>query len=187
MSLHADESGEERPLLLVRRAAWAREDAGLPPVVEPEARRLERRDRLSPGAAGAFTGAVGLLAGIAAAQALDPTIVPRALDASAKLTGLARDPSIAASIAATLLTGAIVGATFAGLTRNLRKVFPLVLWSLVFFASVALVAHAAVVSFTALGAPTTPRALFAGVGVFAIAAALSLPLRRRRPAPWLEV
>ncbi|MCA9584886.1 MAG: hypothetical protein KC657_05980 [Myxococcales bacterium] len=187
LSMDADDSAEHVPLLLVRRAAWARDDAGLtPPDARVTARALERHDRLSPWSAGAIMGGLAALSSVAVANALDPSLAPRLLALTHRLAGSTQAVTVAIAAGATFCAGAILGAAFATMTRNLRRLLPLSIWALVFLPSLGLACQASVVAFTRFGTGTSPVALLAACATFALTVTLSLPLRRRERPAWID-
>ncbi len=140
---------------------------------------LEARDHLRPGAAGALSGALGAAVALAVVRELEPALVSGALASLRLLTSLDAPVAFGAAFLLVSIAGALVGATFASLTHNLRRYFPLLLWSLVFFTS--LVTLGQVVAHEYVGASLLPvRTLFAGAAAFAVVWSLSLPIRRAR-------
>lgn len=141
---------------------------------------LEARDHLRPAAAGALAGALGAAVAFAVVRELEPALVSGALARLRLFTSLDAPIVFGGVFVLAALAGALVGATFAALTHNLRRYFPLLLWSLVFFTS--LVTLGQVVAHEYAGASLLPvRTLFAGAAAFAFIWSLSLPLRRARP------
>jgi hypothetical protein len=187
LSLDPEDSADHAPLLLVRRAEWARDDAGLPPPdARASARERERHDRLAPWTAGAIMGGFAAVCSVAVAHAVDPSVAPRILALAHRLTGLAGEAAIASAVGATFVVGATLGALFATMTRNLRRLLPLLIWALVFLPSLGLACQASVAQFTRFGTGTSPLALVAACATFAFTVALSLPLRRRARPAWID-
>lgn len=137
-------------------------------------------DRLTPSTAG---GIVGLFAGAAmlgVVHAMEPAALYRPIAAVATARGVDIAVSFGAAYATAAAIGALVGATFAVVTRYLRKWGPLLLWALVFFVSLAMLLLAASSTYgrgigTALAGP-----ILAASAVFGLIVSFSLPIRRRR-------
>jgi hypothetical protein len=141
------------------RAEEERESVPPPP---PRRQVLESNDRMHPAMAGFIAGLFGGLAFAGAAQALNPMFAqPQAI-------GIACG------------AGAIVGAFFALVTRNLRRFVPLAFWSLIFFPAMTTAAVALLLP-RIPGAPALPwLPMIAGSAAFAVVSALQVPLRVRR-------
>jgi hypothetical protein len=138
------------------------EERHSPPPPPPRTQVLEANDRMHPAAAGFVAGIFAGGAFAAAAQALNPMF--------------AQPTSIGVACGA----GAIVGAIFAMVTRNLRSFFLLAFWSLIFFPAMATAAVALVLP-RIPGAPALPfLPVIAGSAAFAVVSALQVPLRVRR-------
>jgi len=76
--------------------------------------------------------------------------------------------------------GAMLGAGFAWVTRHLRRFVPLLIWAVVFFVSLTMLALALSSTYGhGLGVALAP-AILAASGVFACIASFQLPLRLRR-------
>lgn len=160
-------------------ATWRTEAVSLDDeaALERTVEELEARDHLRPATAGALSGALGAAVAFAVVRELEPALVSGALARLRLFTSLEAPLAFGAMFALAALVGALVGATFAALTHNLRRYFPLLLWSLVFFAS--LVTLGQVLAHEYAGAALLPvRTLFAGAAAFAVVWSLSLPIRR---------
>ncbi len=156
---------------------WRTEAVSLDDEAERSVEELEARDHLRPGVAGALAGALGAAVTFAVVRELEPALVAGGLERLRLLTSLGAPVVFGAVFALAALAGAGVGATFAALTHNLRRYFPLLLWSLVVFTS--LVTLGQVVAHEYAGVALLPvRTLFAGAAAFAAIWSLSLPLRR---------
>ena len=137
-------------------------------------------DRFTPAVAG---GTVGLAAGALALGtvhllAAGPLLAP--VEMVARTRGV--DPAVALAIAyaTSAALGALVGATFALVTRYLRKTVPLAIWGLVFFTSLAMLLLA-VAGMNGRGPnPALSLPILAASAVYGLAVSFSLPIRRRR-------
>jgi hypothetical protein len=77
------------------------------------------------------------------------------------------------------VAGAFVGAGFASVTQHLRRFVPLLIWAIVFFVSLTMLALAISSTYGhGLGVAMAPAILTASA-VFAFVASFELPLRRR--------
>lgn len=187
---------EEAPLPLVRRTfdekAWhrsyrpARLDADLDAALDEEEEETHARrvrlglyDRFTPASAGGITGFFGGAAALGIVHLLERPWIDAELVRAATQWHVPVEASFAVAYGTLAACGAILGGAFASVTKNLRKFVPLLLWSLVFFSSVAVVVLSTA---SAYGFGWTPRvapAVFAATATFAVLAAMSLPLRRR--------
>jgi hypothetical protein len=158
---------------------WRTEAVSLEEEAERSVEELEARDHLRPTTAGALAGALGAAVALATVRELEPALIAGGLERLQLLTSLDAPVVFGTAFALVALAGAGVGATFAALTHNLRRYFPLLLWSLVFFTS--LVTLGQVVAHEYAGLAVLPvRTLFAGAAAFAVVWSLSLPIRRAR-------
>lgn len=146
---------------------------------------LERSDRLGPTAAGMLAGAIGgaVLLTVATRVAMrtgGPDLMLRLGSFVAR--GLLLHPWVhVAGLVVAALAGAVVGGMFARITRRLRRVLPLLVWSLVFFPSLWTLIFALVLPRVAphlrAGLPFVPMLL--GVVAYAVVFVLEAPLRVR--------
>ena len=186
---------EEVPLPLVRRTfdekAWHQSyrPARLAEVEtaldeeeeETHARRvrLGLYDRFTPATAGGITGFLGGLAALGIVHVLERPWIDAELVRAATQWHVPVEASFAVAYGTLAACGAILGGTFASVTKNLRKFFPLLLWSLVFFSSVSVVVLSTASAYGFAWTPRVAPAVFAATATFAVLAAMSLPLRRR--------
>jgi hypothetical protein len=137
-------------------------------------------DRISPSLAGGITGLCGGIAGFAIVQGLRMSTLDGVMQAAAAARGVAPAMAYGVGYLTIAAIGALVGATFAVVTRYLRKWLPLLVWALVFFTSLALLVLA---GSSAYGHGPS-RELFGPIllasAVFGAAVSFSLPIRRRR-------
>lgn len=162
-------------------AAWRSADED---EDESEIRALRRRqaglhDRFTPAPAGAITGLIGGAGALGIVHLMERGWIDSELVRSAAAWHVPLVASTAIAYATVAACGAIVGAIFASVTRHLRRFVPLVVWSLVFFASVVLVVLAAARGYGFDASAQLAPAIFAATAAFAVLAAMSLPLRRR--------
>jgi hypothetical protein len=169
---------EEIPLPLVRRIRpSAQEDAR-----EEDSSHLERRsatDRMRPGPSG---GIAGLLAGTAAlgvVHAMTPGALLGPVAAAAAQWGVAPEVSFAVAYGTAGAIGALVGASFASVTRYLRRWVPLVIWSLVFFVSLTLLLLALSRTYGRGVSEALTPAILAASAAYAFVVSFALPLRKR--------
>jgi hypothetical protein len=141
-------------------------------------------DRMRPSTAAALTGALGAFAAVSTLNFL----VPAGSAGSVGWLGrsLLLGPVMAYGVAyvGAGALGAVVGPSFATLTRRLNSWLPLAVWAFVVFASVITVALALVQVYgSSVGLGHVSGALFgavmASVAAYAFVATLKLPLRRR--------
>lgn len=160
-ALSDDEEEDESELRALRRA-----QAGL-------------HDRLAPAPAGAITGFIAGACALGVVHLMERAWIDAELLRSATAWGVPLAASTAIAYGTAAACGAMVGAVFASVTRHLRRVVPLVIWSLVFFASVVLVVLAGARGYGFDPSARLAPAIFAATAAFAVLAAMSLPLRRR--------
>lgn len=136
-------------------------------------------DRYRSGTSGAI---VGFVAG-AGALGIFHLMVQAVFVAFVAKTATQRGVPFEAALAIAYLSagaaGAIVGAMFASVTKYLRRFLPLLIWSVIFFGSVAMMGVAA--GRTWAHGPSEPmmRAIFAATGLFAFLMPFSLTIRKR--------
>lgn len=172
---------EELPLALVRVASprsQTEADRALPEWRSDRTAPAPReRDRLRPASAGLLVGLVAGPAGLAVIHGLTP--IAGGIARLAQAWAVPPDAAIPLAYLAAALAGALVVAGFATVTRHLRRLVPLMVWALVFFGSLTVLVLAISSSYgRGLGVSMAPAILGASA-VFAIAASLQLPLRRR--------
>lgn len=135
---------------------------------------------MSPSAAG---GAAGLFAGAAAFAVIhtrEPLAVAAPILEAAKERGVEATISFAIAYGTAAAVGAFVGAAFASVTKYLRRWFPLLVWSVVFFVSLTLLLLALSRTYGGgLGVAMAPSILLASVAYSAVVS-LALPLRVKR-------
>ena len=141
-------------------------------------------DRMRPSTAAALTGILGAFAAVSTLNFL----VPAGSVGSVGWLGrsLLVGPVVAYGVAyvGAGALGAVVGPSFATLTRRLNSWLPLALWAFVVFASVITVGLALVQVYgSSVGLGHVSGALFgavmASVAAYALVATFKLPLRRR--------
>ena len=157
----------------------------------PLARRVVKIDRIRPGIAGSIGGALG---GVAMAFATDALMARSGMGRHPFLDLIAApfrgiDPMVAIGlgVAVLALAGAIIGGTFANVTRRLKKLVPLVIWTALISAALWILLDAFFVAkmpWLAARLPFLP--VFAGVEAFALVLSLHLPFRLRRAAVEVE-
>ncbi|HSO36484.1 MAG TPA: hypothetical protein VLT33_28355 [Labilithrix sp.] len=119
-------------------------------------------------------------AGLGVVHAMHPGRIGEGLLRLATSFGVPSDAAIPLAYLAAGIGGAIIGAGFASVTRRLRRFVPLIVWAVVFFVSLTMLALALSSAYGhGLGVTLAP-AILAASGVFALVASLELPLRLRR-------
>ncbi len=177
---------EEIPLPLVRRIVRpsVRRAAEVEADVDERSRPLDLSaipdDRMSPSVAGGIMGLLGGLAAFGVVHALRPEVLtgPMIDVADARRVELVVAFAIAYATAAAI--GALVGATFAVVTRYLRKWGPLLVWALVFFVSLAMLLLAVSSAYGRGVSPVLSGPILAASAAYAVVVSFSWPLRRRR-------
>ncbi len=181
MATHAD---EEIPLPLVRTKVSTRPAAPPPAHIEDEDSQVTSHyamipDRIAPSVAGGLVGFVAGLAALGVVHGMDPAALMKPLEHVAASRGVDLDVVFVVAYVTAASIGGLVGATFAVVTRYLRKWVPLLIWALVFFMSLAMLLLAA--------APPSIRGLAGPIlvasAVFGFVVSFELPLRRRRSPP----
>lgn len=174
---------DEIPLPLVRRLdpplrithviADAEDDGGRYDSAIPS-------DRVAPSTAG---GIAGLFAGVAALGVVHAA-VPTELYRPIAAVAIARGVDVSLSFGMAYLTaasiGALVGATFAVVTRYLRKWGPLAFWAFVFFVSLTMLLLAVSSAYGRGVGPALNLPILAAGAIYGLVVAFSLPIRRRR-------
>ena len=176
---------DEIPLPLVRRAhrsaRTSAEDLSEPPS---ESQYVDHsailEDRMSPAMSG---GIIGFFAGeafLAVVHAIEPAALTRPIAAVGAARGVEVNGVFGIAYATSAAIGALVGATFAVVTRYLRRWFPLLIWAVVFFVSLAMLLLAtSSVYGRGVGPALTGPVLLASLA-FGCLVSFSLPIRRRR-------
>lgn len=135
-------------------------------------------DRMSPAVAGAIAGALGGAAALGMVHGLATERFLAGVLAAATARGVDAQLSLGIAYATAAALGAIVGAGFAAVTRYLRKWVPLLVWAVVFFASLTLLIMAgATLRGIQPGVLTVP--ILAASLAYALIVSFSLPIRRR--------
>ena len=94
--------------------------------------------------------------------------------------GVPADAAVPLAYLAAAAAGAIIGAGFASVTQHLQRFVPLLIWAVVFFVSLTMLALALSSTYGhGFGVALAP-AILAASGVFACVASFQLPLRLRR-------
>lgn len=177
---HAYED-DDLALPLLRRSApkavsEAEEDTGV--RLRAHAPRLA--DRLRPGTAGAVMGALAGAAGLGVVHAMHADRIGGGMLRIAAQLGIPADAALPLSYVAAGVGGAIIGAGFASVTKHLRRYVPLLIWAVVFFVSLTMLALALSSAYgRGLGVALAPAILLASAA-FAVVASFQLPLRLRR-------
>ncbi len=177
---------EEIPLPLVRRIDGRRvertveveadDDAGSQPL----GRFALHDDRMSPGVSGGLAGFFGGLGALGVVHGLEPEALARPMIAIAQARSVELTVAFGVAYATTAALGALVGATFAVVTRYLRKWGPLLLWAVVFFVSLALLLLAASSVYGRGAGAALSGPILAASAAYAVIVSFSLPIRRRR-------
>jgi len=167
------------PIFRSRRPYTVRADADDEDTVQ-----RSTGDRMRPSTAAALTGVLGAFAAVSTLNFL----VPSGSAGSVGWLGrsLLLGPAMAYGVAyvGAGALGAVVGPSFATLTRRLNSWLPLALWAFVVFASIVTAALAMVQAYgSSVGLGHVSGALFgavmASVAAYALVATFKLPLRRR--------
>ena len=134
--------------------------------------------------AGGTSGGIGLffggLAMLGVVHGLAPDALARPMIAVAHARNVELVVAFAVAYATAAAIGALVGATFAVVTRYLRKWGPLVLWALVFFISLAMLLLAASSAYGRGAGAALSGPILAASAAYAVVVSFSLPIRRRR-------
>jgi hypothetical protein len=168
------------PIFRNRRPYTVRADAGDDDTVQ----RSMVSDRIRPSTAAALTGTLGAFAAVSTLNFLVPAGSAGSVGWLGHSLLLGPVTSYGVAYVGAGALGAIVGPSFATLTRRLNSWLPLALWAFVVFASVITVALALVQVYgSSVGLGHVSGALFgavmASVAAYAFVATLKLPLRRR--------
>jgi hypothetical protein len=151
----------------------------------PLARRVVMLDRVRPGVAGSIAGALG---GVVMAFATDAVMAQSANGAhpfldllGSPFRGIDPQTATAIGVAGLAILGAVVGGTFANVTRRLKKLVPLVIWTALVSAALWILLDAFFVAkLPALAAKLPFLPVLAGTEAFALVLSLHLPFRLRR-------
>ncbi|MBX3260137.1 MAG: hypothetical protein KF782_10645 [Labilithrix sp.] len=137
-------------------------------------------DRMSPAVSGGIAGFAGGLAALGSVHALAPAALARPVLAVAEARGVDLAVSFGVAYVTAAAVGALVGGTFAVVTRYLRRWGPLLLWALVFFVSLATLLLALSSAYGRGAGPALSGPILAASAAFAVVVSFSLPIRRRR-------
>jgi hypothetical protein len=156
----------------------------------PLARRVVKIDRVRPAFAGSIAGALG---GVAMAFATD-ALMARGVEGhpfleliASPFRGLDQPVAIGVGIAVLAVAGAFVGGTFANVTRRLKKLIPLVIWTALISAALWILLDAFFVAKLPWLAAKLPFvAVLGGVEAFALVLSLHLPFRLRKASVEVE-
>ena len=125
-------------------------------------------------------GALAGAAGLGVVHAMHAGRIEDGVLRIAASAGVAADAAIPLTYLAAAIGGAIIGAGFASVTRHLRRFVPLLVWAVVFFVSLTMLALALSSAYgRGLGVAMAPAILLASAA-FAVVASFQLPLRLRR-------
>jgi hypothetical protein len=173
------------PFLLGRRLRRA--PVELDPVAgsyDPEASMEDLSatvgDRMGPAASGTIAGLFGGMAALGVIHGLVPNLLGRAIVTVADARGVEPIVALTIAYATAAAAGSLVGATFAVVTRYLRKWAPLLVWALVFFVSLTMLAVACLRTYGRGIDARLVGPVFLASAAFAILFSFSLPIRRRR-------
>lgn len=137
-------------------------------------------DRMGPAVSGGIAGFFAGAAALGVVHALAPLAIATPIVRAAELRGVDAMVGFGVAYATAAALGSLVGATFAVVTRYLRKWVPLLVWALVFFVSlVMLLLAASSVYGRGFGVSLSGPILAAGAA-YAFVVSFSLPIRRRR-------
>jgi hypothetical protein len=136
-------------------------------------------DRLQPGTAGAFMGALAGAAGLGVVHAMHLDRIGAGMLRLGAQAGVPADAAVPLSYLAAAIGGAFVGAGFASVTQHLRRYVPLLIWAEVFFVSLTMLVLALSSAYARGFGVTLAPAILAASGVFAFIASFQLPLRVR--------
>jgi hypothetical protein len=183
MATYSD--NEEIPIPLVRRHAPF---AGTPVEIEAEEDERSQQeslsaipaDRMTPAVAGGLAGLLGGLAALGVVHGLEPEALGRPIAAAAAARGVDLAATLGIAYVTAAAIGSLVGATFAVVTRYLRKWGPLLLWAVVFFVSLAMLLLAASSAYGRGAGVALSGPILAASAAFAFVVSFSLPIRRRR-------
>jgi hypothetical protein len=145
-----------------------------------EAALARRGDRLRPASAGAIMGFLAGAAGLGVVHAFHPIRIVAGIDRLATRFTIPHDAGLPLAYLGVAIGGALLGAMFGSITKNLRRSFmALLLWALVFFGSLSMLALAASSTYgRGIGVPMAPAILLA-TAAYAFIVSFQLPLRRR--------
>ena len=119
-------------------------------------------------------------AGLGVVHAMHPDRIGGGMLRLASQLAIPADAALPLAYLAAAVGGAIVGAGFASVTKHLRRFVPLLVWAVVFFVSLTMLALALSSAYgRGLGVALAPAILLASAA-FAVVASLQLPLRLRR-------
>jgi hypothetical protein len=135
---------------------------------------------MSPSLAGGLVGFFAGMGALAVVHVMVPATLARPIMAVAALRGLGLEPAFGIAYAAAAAVGALVGVTFAVVTRYLRRWLPLLLWALVFFVSLAMLLLAVSTVYGPGVGSALPGPVLLASAVFGCLVSFSLPIRRRR-------
>lgn len=171
---------DELPLPLLHRSVpKTAAERGDSTLVRRDYREARTRDRLSPATAGIGMGLLAGAAGLGVVHAMHLMPIAQGIARLGVRLEVPPDAALPLAYVAAAVGGAIVGAAFASVTRHLRRFVPLVIWALVFFVSLTMLALAASASYgRGLGVSMAPAILLASAA-YALVVSLQLPLRKR--------
>jgi hypothetical protein len=137
-------------------------------------------DRMTPAVAGGIAGLFAGMAALGVVHGLEAEALGRPIAAVATARGVDLAVTFTIAYVTAGAIGSLVGATFAVVTRYLRKWGPLLLWALVFFVSLAMLLLAASSAYgRGVGVPLSGPILAASAA-YGFVVSFSLPIRRRR-------
>jgi hypothetical protein len=113
-------------------------------------------------------------------HALAPAALALPLSVVASARGVDPALSFAIAYATSGCVGSLVGATFATVTRYLRRWGPLTIWAFVFFLSLAMLPLAASSAYGRGPSAVLYGPILAASAAYGVFVSFSLPIRRRR-------
>ena len=124
--------------------------------------------------------AAGGLAALGVVHGLEPEALARPMIAVAHARNVELVVAFGVAYVTAAAIGSLVGATFAVVTRYLRKWGPLLLWATVFFVSLAMLLLAASSAYGRGAGAALSAPILAASAAYAFVVSFSLPIRRRR-------
>lgn len=161
---------DEIPLALVRRsprreAQVTHDEADEPPFAPS--------DRMGVGTSGGLAGFFAGAAALGVVHGLMPWAINAPVLRAGSVWGVEPIVSLVIAYVTAAAVGALVGSCFAAVTKYLRRWFPLLIWSLVFFLSLTLLVLALAKR------PQLAPAVLAASAAYAFIVTFALPLRKR--------
>lgn len=160
------------PLVRRREDPATTDEAFLPDAPMPE-------DRMGTGTSGGIAGLFAGAAALGVVHLMTPSALVGTIARAASQWSVDMTASFTVAYVTAAAIGALIGAGFAGVTRYLRRWFPLLIWALVFFVSLTLLLLALSRTYgRGIGVPFAP-AILAASAAYAFVVSFSLPLRKK--------